>query len=93
MVETKRERGVMVMAYDENWMGGEAGPITSQPRFADLVAHLVRAVDRGKVVAVPGHYASDWSAGRIDPLAVSARRLCRYRADIGSRMRLDRPST
>ncbi|MBA4048576.1 MAG: polysaccharide deacetylase, partial [Sphingomonas sp.] len=62
---------LFVMAYDEHWMGGEAGPIASQPWFMRVVADAVRAIGRDKAVVALGNYAYDWSGGRTEPLTIA----------------------
>lgn len=62
---------VFVMAYDEHWMGGEAGPIASQPWFMRVVTDAVRAIGRDKAVVALGSYAYDWTAGRTEPLTIA----------------------
>lgn len=54
---------VVLMAYDEHWPGGEAGPIASQPWFARMVADAVRAMGRKKLIVGLGNYAYDWTPG------------------------------
>ena len=62
---------VILMAYDEHWMGGEPGPIASQPWFARVVAQAVAQAGPGKAIVALGNYAYDWSAGTTVPLSVS----------------------
>jgi len=62
---------LVLMAYDEHWMGGEAGPIASQPWFARVVARAVSVVGRDKAVVALGSYAYDWSGGRTEPLTIA----------------------
>lgn len=63
---------VVLMAYDEHWMGGAAGPIASQPWFARVVAQAVAAVGRDKAIVAIGNYAYDWSGTGTEPLTVAA---------------------
>ncbi len=62
---------LVVMAYDEHWMGGVAGPIASQPWFMRVVADAVAAIGRDKAVVALGSYAYDWSGGRTEPLTIA----------------------
>lgn len=62
---------LVVMAYDEHWMGGEAGPIASQPWFMRVVAGAVAAIGRDKAVVALGSYGYDWSGGRTEPLTIA----------------------
>ncbi|MBJ6121545.1 polysaccharide deacetylase family protein [Sphingomonas mollis] len=63
---------VVLMAYDEHWMGGEAGPIASQPWFATVVAKAVADTGRDKAIVAIGNYAYDWSPGHTEPLSIAA---------------------
>ncbi|TCP34705.1 glycosyltransferase [Sphingomonas sp. BK235] len=62
---------VVLMAYDEHWMGGEAGPIASQPWFARVVADAVARVGADKATVAIGSYAYDWTGRRTEPRAVA----------------------
>ena len=62
---------LVVMAYDEHWMGGPAGPIASQPWFARTVSNAVAAIGRDKAVVALGSYAYDWANGRTEPLTIA----------------------
>lgn len=62
---------LVVMAYDEHWMGGKAGPIASQPWFMQAVAGAVAAIGPDKAVVALGSYAYDWSDGRTEPLTIA----------------------
>ncbi|MFS0737411.1 glycosyltransferase [Sphingomonas sp. 1P06PA] len=62
---------VVLMAYDEHWMGGSAGPIASQPWFARVVAQAVAAIGREKAIVAIGNYAYDWNGTTTEPLTVS----------------------
>jgi peptidoglycan/xylan/chitin deacetylase (PgdA/CDA1 family)/spore germination protein YaaH/GT2 family glycosyltransferase len=57
---------VMLMAYDEHWPDGAAGPIASQPWFVRTVSDAVRAVGPAKAIVGIGNYAYDWSRPGTD---------------------------
>ncbi|HEX7820151.1 MAG TPA: glycosyltransferase [Sphingobium sp.] len=61
---------IFLMAYDEHWPGGDAGPIASQPWFARTLADAVKAVGPDKAIVALGNYAYDWGAGQAEPLTV-----------------------
>ena len=61
---------VVLMAYDEHWMGGEAGPIASQPWFARVVAQAVATTGADKAIVAIGSYAYDWAGRTTVPLAI-----------------------
>jgi len=60
---------IFLMAYDEHWPGGEAGPIASQPWFARTLADAVRAVGPAKAIVALGNYGYDWRHGADAPPA------------------------
>ena len=60
---------LVLMAYDENWMGGAAGPIASQPWFAQVVADALRTAGPDAIVAL-GNYGYDWDGRTTVPLRV-----------------------
>ncbi|WP_443019881.1 glycosyltransferase [Sphingomonas adhaesiva] len=66
---------LVLMAYDEHWMGGEPGPIASQPWFARVVDAAVRQVGADKAIVAIGSYAYDWvgqgTARRTTPLSIA----------------------
>ncbi len=62
---------LVLMAYDEHWMGGAAGPIASQPWFARVVAQAVEQAGAGKAIVAIGSYAYDWQGRTTVPLAIA----------------------
>ena len=62
---------IVLMAYDEHWMGGEAGPIASQPWFARVVAKAVADAGADKAVVAIGSYAYDWAGRATVPLSIA----------------------
>ncbi len=63
---------LVLMAYDEHWMGGEAGPIASQGWFAGTVAAAVARTGADKAIVAIGNYAYDWQGRTTTPLTVAA---------------------
>lgn len=61
---------VILMAYDEHWQSGSAGPIASQPWFADQVEQAMRLVGRDRLIVALGSYAYDWHGGQADALGI-----------------------
>ncbi len=61
---------VILMAYDEHWESGAAGPIASQPWFVGQVESALRQVGRDKLVVALGSYAYDWHDGSADALSI-----------------------
>ncbi|MBB3348995.1 glycosyltransferase [Sphingomonas sp. BK069] len=62
---------VVLMAYDEHWMGGEAGPIASQPWFARVVAQAVARAGADKAIVAIGSYAYDWAGRSTEPRSIA----------------------
>ena len=62
---------VFLMAYDEHYQGGEAGPIASQRWFEGVVARAARLVPADRLVVAVASYAYDWqTGGATDALSV-----------------------
>lgn len=61
---------LVLMAYDEHWQGGQAGPIASDGWFADRLSATLRGLPAGKVAAAIGNYGYDWHDGKADALTV-----------------------
>ncbi len=52
---------IMIMAYDEHWLTGGAGPIASLDWFADGVTEVLKTVEKEKVTVILGNYGYDWN--------------------------------
>lgn len=61
---------LVLMAYDEHWQGGQAGPIASDGWFAANLVRTLRNLPRDKVVAALGNYGYDWHDGHADAMTV-----------------------
>jgi peptidoglycan/xylan/chitin deacetylase (PgdA/CDA1 family)/GT2 family glycosyltransferase len=81
---------LVLMAYDEHWMGGEAGPIASQGWFAQAVAAAVARAGADKAIVAIGNYAYDWDGRTTTPLTVAA--AWQLAAQAGVTPRFDRAS-
>ncbi len=55
---------VVVMAYDQHYVAGEAGPLCGVDWFREVLERTRRAIPPGKYVLGLGNYAYDWVAGR-----------------------------
>lgn len=62
---------VVLMAYDEHYAGGAAGPIAPLPWFTKAVERTLRHVPRDRLVIGLGNYAYDWKkgGGHAEPLS------------------------
>ncbi|WP_288416772.1 glycosyltransferase [uncultured Novosphingobium sp.] len=61
---------IILMAYDQHWSGGEAGPIAAQDWFAREVQRAIGLVGRSKLVVALGSYGYDWHGKQADALAI-----------------------
>jgi peptidoglycan-N-acetylglucosamine deacetylase len=61
---------VILMAYDQHWQGGSAGPIAAQPWFIAQVQDALRQVRPDQLVVALGSYAYDWHNGKTDALSI-----------------------
>jgi len=61
---------VVLMAYDEHYMTGPAGPIASNSWFVSHIGDALKGVPANKVIVALGSYAYDWHEGNADPLTV-----------------------
>ncbi|HWW47429.1 MAG TPA: polysaccharide deacetylase family protein [Xanthobacteraceae bacterium] len=62
---------LILMAYDQHYPGGEAGPIAAQPWFVAQLDAAIGRVPAGKAIVAVGNYAYDWSAtGQAKDLSV-----------------------
>jgi cellulose synthase/poly-beta-1,6-N-acetylglucosamine synthase-like glycosyltransferase/peptidoglycan/xylan/chitin deacetylase (PgdA/CDA1 family)/spore germination protein YaaH len=61
---------IILMAYDQHWEGGTAGPIAPQGWFAAQVENALRSVGRDRLIVAIGSYAYDWHDGKADSLSV-----------------------
>ncbi len=55
--------GVVLMAYDEHYTSGPAGPIASHEWFEEVMAFVLKEVPAEKLIVGIGQYGVDWSAG------------------------------
>lgn len=51
---------VMVMAYDEHWSGGPAGPVSSLPWYEKVAAYVAKTIPKDKVYMGIPLYGYDW---------------------------------
>ncbi len=72
---------VILMAYDEHWQSGKAGPIASQPWFVQVVEDALRQVGHAKLIVALGSYAYDWHDNEADALSVGEAWLAARNAD------------
>ncbi len=61
---------VFLMAYDEHYGGGAAGPIASNGWFYRQIAQAMQGVPADKVIIALGSYAYDWHDGKAEGLTV-----------------------
>ncbi|MBY9064574.1 glycosyltransferase [Sphingomonas yunnanensis] len=61
---------VILMAYDQHWEGGTAGPIAAQDWFIREVEAARRVVPADKLIVALGSYAYDWHGDSTDALSI-----------------------
>ena len=61
---------LILMAYDEHWATGPAGPVASQAWFVTQVERVAKAVPRDKLIVALGSYAYDWHGNDADALSI-----------------------
>lgn len=61
---------LILMAYDQHWETGVAGPIAAQRWFVDQVETGLRAVGRDRLIVALGSYAYDWHGDGTDALSI-----------------------
>ncbi len=54
---------LILMAYDQHWSTGAAGPIASLPWFAQVLSQRQRDIPADKMIVALGSYAYDWEKG------------------------------
>ncbi len=54
---------VVVMAYDQHWPGGAAGPIAAVDWFEKVLRRRLRETPRERMIVAIGNYAYDWMPG------------------------------
>ena len=52
---------VVLMAYDQHWGGGEAGPAAGQDWFETTLARRMETLDPAKTILALGAYGYDWT--------------------------------
>ncbi|HYH05291.1 MAG TPA: glycosyl hydrolase family 18 protein, partial [Bacillota bacterium] len=53
---------VMIMAYDEHYSGGPAGPVASYPWFNKVINYTLRHFPASKIVMGIAGYGYDWTS-------------------------------
>ncbi|GAC1414140.1 MAG: glycosyltransferase [Candidatus Doudnabacteria bacterium] len=55
---------VIVMAYDQHWSSGEAGPISGQDWFNNVISQRKKDIPGNKLIIALGSYGYDWQSGK-----------------------------
>ena len=61
---------IILMAYDQHWQGGQAGPIAAQDWFVRHVRAAQGQVGGDRLIVALGSYAYDWHGGGADALSL-----------------------
>lgn len=54
---------IMLMTYDEHWIGGAPGPVASKPWVERVVAYSVSVIPKDKLLLGIGNYGYEWVSG------------------------------
>ena len=61
---------VFLMAYDQHWQGGTAGPIAANDWFTGELAAATHGIPADKLIIALGGYAYDWHGGKADGMTI-----------------------
>jgi Glycosyltransferases, probably involved in cell wall biogenesis len=82
---------VYVMAYDENYEGGTAGPIAEKSWFDDALETLKARIPNNKMIIVSGQYAYDWNTDTNQPAnSLSFDETMMLASDVGADVQTDK---
>lgn len=59
--------GVILMAYDQHFPGGPAGPVAAQSWFTDNLNSALQVMPREKIIVAVGNYGYEWSSDPQHP--------------------------
>jgi cellulose synthase/poly-beta-1,6-N-acetylglucosamine synthase-like glycosyltransferase/peptidoglycan/xylan/chitin deacetylase (PgdA/CDA1 family) len=59
--------GVILMAYDQHYPGGPAGPVAAQNWFTDNLNSALQAMPREKIIVAVGNYGYEWASDPKHP--------------------------
>jgi len=62
---------LMLMAYDEHWSDGEAGPVAGQDWFEQALARRMKDLSPSKTIVCIGNYGYNWSDASKEAETVS----------------------
>jgi cellulose synthase/poly-beta-1,6-N-acetylglucosamine synthase-like glycosyltransferase/peptidoglycan/xylan/chitin deacetylase (PgdA/CDA1 family)/spore germination protein YaaH len=62
---------LMLMAYDQHWLTGEAGSISAQNWFEHTLSKRVNELEPAKTIICIGSYGYDWTQGEHDAKEVT----------------------
>lgn len=80
---------IMIMSYDEHWIGGDPGPVASQPWVEKVAAYAVKVIPKEKVLLGIGNYGYDWIVGKGWHKTVLARNAVSMAEKYGSKIEWD----
>ncbi|WP_418790173.1 glycosyl hydrolase family 18 protein [Phosphitispora sp. TUW77] len=63
---------IMLMTYDEHWIGGAPGPVASEPWVKNVITYSSVIIPRDKILLGIGNYGYDWIVGKGGCKAVPA---------------------
>ncbi len=57
---------LILMAYDQHWIGSDAGPVAAQDWFEQNLSKRMRELDPAKTILALGNYGYDWNDANDD---------------------------
>jgi len=80
---------IFLMAYDQHWESGSAGPIAAETWFASVLAKRLRVLDPAKTISCFGNYAYDWTPKRAEAVDLSVEEAWSQARDNDAAIRFD----
>lgn len=80
---------IMLMSYDEHWLGGSPGPVASQPWVEKVAAYSSSVIPGNKVLLGIGNYGYDWIVGEAGHKTVQQRNAVALALNHGAEIQWD----
>lgn len=80
---------LMLMTYDEHWLGGSPGPVASQQWVEKVVNYSTTVAPKEKLLLGVGNYGYDWIVGKGGHKSVPAKKATSLAADYSSEIQWD----
>lgn len=80
---------LMLMTYDEHWLGGSPGPVASSPWVEKVAAYSSTVIPKEKILLGMGNYGYDWIVGKGGSSAVPAKKAVPMALNYGADIKWD----